>query len=297
MRLGRIVVLLVVVFFTGPSVPELQTTNTKPAAFEIYGFISYPKHKHEGVVLNGAVPSEDLAAFGIQKVNLVYQKRIVDFPNGKESEGVPNKENIELVAREALKEPEVPVSLDVECWDRRDKRTPQRFIEVLDLFKSFNKVSQVGFYATVPQNTYGWLSDLHERYDAMNAAYAGVAEKVDYFSPSLYNYGHQDNEAWARCAAFIVQAAKKYSPNKKVIPYLSPEFFPNVKKGEKATQWLGYDDMMFRLKTLRRLGAAGCILWTGSGSRDSNGELAVFDPKMDWVKAVVDFQKDRPQGE
>jgi hypothetical protein len=246
----------------------------------------------DGMVVNGTVPLEDLAALGIQKVNLVYQKRIVDFPNGKESEGIPNKGNIERIALEASKEPGVPVSLDIECWERHDlSRTPERFIEAIDLFKSFNKVSKVGLYATVPQNTYGWLSDLHERYDALNAAYVGVAEKVDYFSPSLYNYGNQDNETWAKCAAFILSAAKKYSADKKIIPYLSPEFFPNVKKGEKATRWLSYDDMMFRLKTLRRLGAAGCILWTGSGSRDDQGQLTVFDPKMDWVRAVVDFQK------
>ncbi len=278
-------------FFAGADLSTPGSANLKKE-FKIYGFISYPKHMKDGVAVNGVVSSEDLAALGIRKVNLVYQKRIVDFPDKNEAEGIPNEENIKAIALETLKEPEVPVSLDVECWKRFDlKRTPSRFVEVIESFKSHNKLSQVGLYSTVPQNTYGWQDGLADKYDALNAAYAGVAEKVDYFSPSLYNYGHQDNETWAKFAAFIIEAAKKYSSDKKIIPYLSPEFFPNVKKGEKATRWLSYDDMMFRLKTLRRLGAAGCILWTGSGSRDDQGNLAVFDPKMDWVRAVVDFQK------
>jgi len=144
----------------------------------------------------------------------------------------------------------------------------------------------VGLYSTVPQNTYVWREEKRGPYDRQNEKYAAVADAVDYFSPSLYNYSLTDFVSWKEGAKYNIEAARKYSKTKKILPYVTPEVEDNG-----MARWLSYDEMMSRLEVLKSLGADGCILWASSRSRESSGKRPVLDPSAGWLKAVVDFSR------
>ncbi|MFZ2726068.1 MAG: hypothetical protein WAX77_07465 [Methylococcaceae bacterium] len=257
-------------------------------AFEVYGFIPYKAYIENGQLQQNRIPVEYFAKYGIKRINVVYEQHLLDYPQGDKSQAMINDDKIKQVAQDNLKQAAVPISLDLEGWNRFDtQNTPAQILQVVQKFKAYNNVAPVGLYATVPQNTYGWQADINERFDALNATYADVAASVDYFSPSLYNYHHQDNETWKQGAIYNIQASRRYSPNKKVIPYITPEIY----NPDKSTSWLSYEEMLFRLNTLLELGADGCIIWTSSQTHDDQGNPPVFDPDNGWSKAIVDFSK------
>lgn len=266
-----------------------QNVNAAKHQFNVYGFIVYGGYVKNGKNVNA--PYHDmqlyLAQLGIAKYDLIYENKMLD--HSKEDKlkinGTVNPYKMDSLAAKALQEPNVLVSLDLEGWKRFDTiKTPLRMIEAINAFKRTNKVSKVGLYATVPQNTYGYDDEI-SRYDKFNKSYASVAAVVDYFSPSLYNYKNTDNTEWKKAATYSIEACKKYGyPAKKIVPYVTPEVIIN---GTKTM--LSYDEMMFRLQTLYELGADGCLIWTSSSTRDANGKRIYVDENAGWLKAVRDF--------
>jgi hypothetical protein len=257
--------------------------------FNVYGFIVYGGYMQNGSPVNAGYKELQAyqARFGIMKYDLIYERKMLDFPNGDKANGVVNVHKTDSLAAHALQEPDILVSLDLEEWRRFDTlRTSKRILEAIQIFRKTNSRSKIGLYATVPQNTYGY-DDKISRYDKWNKAYAGVAAVVDYFSPSLYNYKNTDGNDWRKAAAYSIDACRQYGyPNKKIIPYITPEI-SNKEKG--GTAMLTYDEMLFRLQTLYELGADGCLIWTSSGTRDTNGKKPYINENEGWFKAVKDF--------
>jgi hypothetical protein len=259
---------------------------TQALAFDIYGYIPYQSRIDDGNVLQGRPSREWFSGMGIKPIEVVYDNRLLDFPQGgSRTQATVNNEKIHQVAKANKENDSHLVSLDLESWDRADPRTPSRMLQTIEMYRKAHPGAVVGLYATVPQNTYGWKSERRSSYDKLNNNYADVAIAVDYFSPSLYNYSFGDFEAWKEAASYNIQAAHKYSSSKKVLPYITPE----VRKGGGGTRWLSYDEMMQRLVTLKALGADGCIIWASSRTRDSAGAPPTLDPGVGWLKAVVDF--------
>lgn len=257
--------------------------------FDVYGFIVYGGYVDNGNEVNSSYKGlqQYLSYLGILKYNLIYESRILNYASDDKAKvnGELNLQKIKAFADEALQEPNVPVSLDLEGWKRFDTiKTPARMIAAIRAFRNSNKVSKVGLYATVPQNTYGYPANINI-YDKLNKAYAGVAAEVDYFSPSLYNYKNTNNNQWKKAASYSIAECRKYGyPAKKILPYVTPEVTTN-----KITTLLTYDEMMFRLQTLYDLGADGCLIWTSSSTRDANGKKVYVDANAGWLKAVKDF--------
>ncbi|MEO6521541.1 MAG: hypothetical protein ABIN91_07685 [Mucilaginibacter sp.] len=255
--------------------------------FNVYGFIVYGGYMQNGNQVNASYKELQTyqARFGLMKYDLIYERKMLDFPNGDKANGVVNLHKMDSLAILASQEPAVLVSLDLEEWKRFDTlKTPHRILEAINIFRKTNSRSKIGLYATVPQNTYGY-DDKISRYDKWNQAYAGVAAAVDYFSPSLYNYKNTNGEDWKKAAAYSIDACRKYGyPNKKIIPYVTPEV-----SNKGVTTLLNYDEMLFRLQTLYDLGADGCLIWTSSGTRDANGKKIYIDENSGWFKAVKDF--------
>lgn len=255
--------------------------------FAVYGFIVYGGYMQNGAPVNAGYKELQAyqARFGILKYDLIYERKMLDFPNGDKANGVVNVRKTDSLAALALQEPNILVSLDLEEWKRFDTlKTPQRIIDAIHIFRKTNSKSKIGLYATVPQNTYGYEENI-SRYDKWNKAYAAVAAEVDVFSPSLYNYKNTNNEEWKKAAIYNIDACRKYGyPDKKILPYVTPEV---TNKG--VTTFLTYDEMMFRLQVLYDLGADGCLLWTSSGARDANGKKVYIDENEGWFKAVKDF--------
>ena len=260
----------------------IPTTFAEPN-FEIFQFLPYSGYSINGKVVAGRPTKEYFESLGLKKINLIYEVHILDYPTDKLN-GVPNREKINELAKLASAELNVPIALDLEGWYRYDKiKTPQRMNEVINLFRENNLKFNIGLYATVPQNNYGKTDPKSmDGYHEFNKSYVSVAENVNYFSPSLYNYT-TDDESWKKSAEFNIKEARLYSKSKKIYPYITAE--------KQAGKWLNYAEMMFRLKTLKALGADGCIIWGSSSALTADGKHAVFDTtqKDGWAKAIVDF--------
>lgn len=264
-----------------------QKSNAAKHPFNVYGFIVYAGYAQNGTDVKTSYNQlqQYLLTYGILNLNLIYEPKVLDYPGGDEKNGVPNAVRIGALAQVANNYPYIPVSLDLEGWNRWDTiKTPARMIEVINDFKRLNKVSKVGVYATVPQNTYGYQENI-SRYDKVNQGFASLAAIVDYFSPSLYNYGTADTVSWNKAAAYNINACKKYNfPDKPILPYITPEV--NV---QGVKRMLTYDEMMNHLQTLYNLGAKGVLIWTSSGMRDADGGKIYVDVTSGWAKAVTDF--------
>jgi len=254
--------------------------------FNVYGFIVYGGYVKNTTRVNASFGELQLylSHLGVKKYNLIYENKLLDYPKGDKSNGEPDLQKIDSLADEAMQEPDVPVSLDLEGWKRFDTvNTPKRMIAAIKAFKKTNKISKVGLYATVPQNTHAYADGIN-KYDKYNKAYAGVAAMVDYFSPSLYAYTSTDSE-WVKSAIYNIEACKKYGyPDKKILPYITPVVIVNGVRVQ-----ISYDEMTLRLNTLYQLGADGCLIWTSSLQRDSDGNKIYIDENTGWLKAVKDF--------
>jgi len=265
-----------------------QNVKADKHPFKVYAFIVYGGYIQKGTEVKASYKQlgQYLLSYGIKGYDLIYEQKMLDYPGGKKENGVPNMNRIDSLGREAINFTNTPVSLDMEGWQRFDTiKTPKRMLEVIGEFKKVNKISQLGLYATVPQNTYAY-SDNISRYDKLNKAYASVAAAVDYFSPSLYNYDGHDTVGWNKAAVYNMAACKKYGfPDKPIIPYITPEV---TQKGGPTTM-LSYEEMMNHLEILYKLGASGCLIWTSSGTRDANGNRMYVDVNSGWLKAVRDF--------
>lgn len=256
-------------------------------AFDIYGFIPYQSKVEAGRLVKGRPSQEWFSAMGIKPIDVIYENRLLDFPEGRaRALATLSTDKIIGIASPNTGNGAQLVSLDLESWDRNAPDTPGKILQTIEKYRKAHPKSVIGLYATVPQNTYGWKSQNRDSYDSLNKKYSEVAEAVDYFSPSLYNYSIDDFDSWKEAAAYNIKAARNYSASKKVIPYITPEV---SEKG--VTRWLSYDEMMQRLKILKSLGADGCIVWTSSSARDLTGALPTLDPTSGWLKAVYDFGK------
>ncbi|MFK3720624.1 hypothetical protein ACI2J9_13725 [Pseudomonas fulva] len=260
--------------------------NGEAHAFEVYGFIPYDYRVQHGELVEGRPSSEWFENLGIHSIDVVYERRMINVvvdKMGKKS-FVLNRDMMKDVGLGKGRKKTTIVSLDLESWDRFDTQTPTRLLETIQSFRKVNNDTPLGLYATVPQNTYIWQADKKDQYDQLNSKYASVADAVDYFSPSLYNYSKDDYAGWLDGAKYNIAAAKKYSKEKKVIPYITPEIWE-----DGYTRWLSYDEMKKRLQALKDLGVDGCIVWASSRSRSLTGEKPALDPGFGWFKAVTEF--------
>jgi hypothetical protein len=272
-----------------PAAAHEHSHHRRHEPFAVYAFIPYSRYVQDGAVLQGRPPPEFWSALGVRAVDLVYEERLLDYPGGHKDQAVPNREKIEAVARAALQQPTVPVSLDMESWSRFDTaHTPARLLEVLRIFRGVNPTSPLGLYAVVPQNTYAKGHLEVQKYVALDRAYTPVAREVSYFSPSLYNYSGHDLSLWRDSARFNVAQARHYDKRKPIYVYLTPEI-----GGGAGTHWLSEKEMAERLAFIEELGADGCILWASSQSRDDKNEPPVLDPRHGWLKAVAERPRAR----
>lgn len=272
-----------------PKKPVIVIKPTGPKTFDVHGFIPYKGYiKGEATVKTNYQGLETyLQTIGVQRVNLVYENRLIDFPTGNQKEGVVSVEKITAIATAALNEPCTLVSLDIEGWDRFSAATPAKYSEVMKIFRKTNSVSKVGFYAIAPQATFSWSENTATKYDNLNKTYAGVAAVIDHFSPTLYNFDGNDNELWRKSAVYHISQCRKYGfVDKPIIPYITPEVTDKV---TKITTFLSYDEMTYRLQTLSDLGTNGCIIWVISQTRDVNGKPIIFDENTGWGKAIKDY--------
>ena len=248
------------------------------STFTVYAYIPWKMKANE---------SDYLLTYGIQPVNIIYENKY--FTNGK-----IDLEKIKKMALETASQPNVPVSFDMEFGHRFKPETVLPSVRaILKYYRGYNSKAFVGVYATIPQNTYG-LKPVSFEYDRLNHQYDSLINDVDFISPSLYNYSRYDVNSWLKNARFVMKLAKKYTPSKPIIPYISPIFKlgPSNKaiNGNLVVE-LSEEEMGLRLQALYNLGGAGCIIWASSQDRTQDGQIPQFHPDKGWGKAVVKFIK------
>ena len=271
------------------------------SGFSVCEFLPFRSYRDNAGVVHTSAGYVDAAWFesvGLLPVNVVYSSRFLD---GTGLRAELNADKLRAIARTANQA--YPVSLDAEEWDA-SRATPgvptlngksivQNLVEVVSTFKQANPGVEVGLYSEVPQNTYGFANTTAAVHDKLNPQYAEVAALVDYYSPSLYNY-HYDgspggDQLWARAVAYAIHACRQLDSinhsYKPILPYITPAW-TDV---DKTARYLSYEQMVFRLQTLRRLGANGCILWLSSSAKEpGSSEPLVLDPNRGWLKAAVE---------
>lgn len=282
-----------------------QIVGHMPRRFQVGEYLKFRRYRDSSGTVQSTNDYLDDAWFeglGLLPINLVYASRYLD---GKGLAATLNADRLHNIAIEANSA--FPVSLDAEEWDKNrlhpdaltsnGKSIVQNLIEVVRTFKQANPAAQVGLYSEVPQNTYGFSDSTASVYDKLNLKYAAVAAEVDCYSPSLYNYDHYDgtpasDQRWAQSAEYAVHACKMLDDinrtTKPILAYISPGW----SDGEKKSRYLSHEQMLFRLDTLKKLGASGCILWLSSGAKEpESNESLVLDPNTGWLKAAVEFAR------
>jgi hypothetical protein len=247
---------------------------------------------------------------GISPLNLIYSGNLVTCPlTSCTDEYEVDATKVASEAASADATGSTLVSLDLEVWDS-DRFQPtvptgngrtivQNLSDAVSTFKADNPGAVVGLYAEVPQNTFTWSATSEQTYNSLNPQYAAVAALVDYYSPSLYNYGYDGTEngdaSWNSAAVYAVDQSRAFDTlngtTKRVLPYITPVWTDS----SGASHILTYDQMMYRLNALKAAGADGCILWISSGQIDpATGALLVIDTTAGWFKAVLDFKASNP---
>ncbi len=283
-----------------------QVAGDAPHRFQVGEYLKFRRYRDSSGAVQSVTGYLDDAWFeelGLLPINLVYATRYLD---GEGATATLNTDKLRIIAREA--NPAIPVSLDAEKWDKTrfnpDAPTPngksivQNLIEVVRTFKQANPATQVGLYSEVPQNTYGFSDSTASVHDKLNPKYATVAAEVDFYSPALYNYDHYDGTSasdrrWALAAEYSVHACKLLDhinrTSKPILAYISPGWTDE----KKNSRYLSYEQMYFRLESLKKLGASGCILWLSSGAKEPDStDSLVLDPNAGWLKAAVEFARD-----
>ena len=240
----------------------------------------------------------------IQPVNLYYNLTTCDNITPQICD--PNFAEIAKVAEAADPTGTIPSIMDLEVWDRYrfnpTQKTPnsksivENLSESLVAFRQRKPGVLLGMYSGVPQNTYGRIgaADL-EGFQKLDQQYQAVADLVDYFAPSLYNYNYdgtsQGDEKWRTAAEFSIKESNMLGPNKPVYPFINPFWDKPTDNNQKIKVELTYEQMKFRLQTLKDLGANGCVLWMSSGMRDLKDPSKPYaiDSTQGWFKAVMDM--------
>lgn len=275
------------------SILFLCAFNVFARPFTIYEFLPWGQHIENGHPTNSPALQVYLHSLGIQHAAVVY-----DFAtNGK-----ADTNKIYKTIERAAADTNSIVSFDTEFGKRFQPDTViPEVLEILRAYRSFHPANKVGVYATAPQNTYGWSTNI-QRYDSLNAKYQPVADAVDFLSPCLYVY-RTDLESWKKAAAYNVDAANKYHTGKPVIPYIDAVVdigTTNKMKNGVLTKItiarpMTEQEMAERLQTLYDLGASGCIIWGSSGKITPEGKQPVFDRNSGWGKAAADFAQRHEQ--
>lgn len=283
---------------------EGHGTLTCEKPFSVLEFLKLKSYQDS----TGVHPITDtwFGTLGISPLNLIYSGNLVTCPLATcTDEYEVDATKIASEAASADSTGSTRVSLDLEVWDTdrfkptvatgNGKTIVQNLSEAVSTFKADNPGAVVGLYAEVPQNTFTWSATSAQTYDSLNPQYAAVAALVDYYSPSLYNYGYDGtangDATWNSAAVFAVDQSRAFDTlngtSKKVLPYITPVWTDS----SGTAHILTYDQMMYRLNALKAAGADGCILWISSGQIDpATGVLLVIDTTAGWFKAVVDFK-------
>jgi len=261
-------------------------------AFTIYSFVPYRYHVDKyGKKVDGYSRAEQaLYEVGTKKIKVLYENQ---FLTNKQ----PDVEKIKKIVEDTKKNPEIPISFDIEVGnDRKPETVLPIVLKTLKLYHYLGGQAKVGVYSLLPVSTEGeMLSDARiPGYQLLNKKYEPIAELVDFLSPVIYNYNIRDPRIWKKIIDINMAESHKYANkyNLEIYPYITASYyFPekDPKTGMRYVEPLTDIEMRDRLLYFKQKGADGVILWESSETRQKNGSKPLMDFKSNWAKGVSDF--------
>lgn len=245
-----------------------QNNNTQ---FKLYNWIRYnnaPAHNYY------------LSDIGLSLQNLTNGANAPDFDAVKSFAASTTADSV--------------VTVDIETWSYATdslSTTVNRFISVIDTFKSVNPNSLVGYYGAIPQQKYEWgninTAYRYNNWMKVNDSLIPAAAKVDVFFPSAY-CRDTNTVYWQNYIDSNVSVIRSlYSATKPVYVYISPQY--NI-----SSDTAGAVDKQFidtaRWKKLLNIiydSANGAVIWTSN--KDSLNNTIYWNDTMAWWTATKEF--------
>ncbi|HAV4219326.1 hypothetical protein KTH87_13610 [Acinetobacter baumannii] len=261
-------------------------------SFEIYQYIFWKDYidqhgKHHSNSNNFQV---FLKENHLKPIEVIYQYRFLT--NNK-----PDKEKIKKIVAISKLNPTIPISFDIEVGNKFKPETVLPVVnETLDLYHQYGGAAPVGIFGVLPQNLFG-SEDLNPKtkqlYKELNKQYEGVAQKVNFLSPVVYNLWFRDYNEWVQRTDFHIEEAKKYAKkyNLKVIPYFSSSYLDRDYFNNNIIYPLAEKEIQQRLNYIHSKNVDGVIIWDSSIGFLKNGNRPIFNVNKGGAKAIIKFSK------
>jgi len=222
----------------------------------------------------------DLTRYGLKDVTVVYTSAL--WPKkAKRSDPDISFIRSETIPRVRQKATDLVV-IDVEHWDLSGtssdevERNIDRYVAILDAFRTHMPGIRLGLYSTVPIRNYwtpvqGRSADLAV-WRRENERLKPIADASDVLFPSLYTF-YDDRDGWLTYANANMAEARQYG--RPVYPFLWPQYH---------TSWQPIDRDFWRLQleTVFR-NADGMVIWTPAKGKPR------WNPEAPWWQETVDF--------
>jgi hypothetical protein len=256
MKRLNLIRLILLIFFSIYFIIRTTAQTRENRGFKVFDAIHY-YHK------------PDLTKFGLRKINLIYEPYLTRKDSTNEKINLIDTAKIIEKAKEALLEPDVPVSLDIESWwsIRDSVEVTKRYTEVVNVFRRYNKVSPIGFYGIGPLslNTGRWLNNNdYEKalkgWNFYNHLLSPTREFVNVLFPSFYIMNNLDMDTWVKDIKFCVRDARRN--NKPVYAYIWPQYY-DAKTNPFFKKFIDPKTWTFILETCYRL-CDGVVIWTST---------------------------------
>lgn len=178
--------------------------------------------------------------------------------------------------------------INIEAWEIDVRYYPEvevqstidKFSQIIDWAKSAEPNLKLGIYSYVPIRAF-WPSFPNEpgynEWVAANERLSTLANKVDYFFPSLYTFYANQNAWWETYAKSNIDIVKKY--NKPIYPFIMPRYHESA-TGGIASQLMSQSEFLFQLDTLKKY-ADGIVLWDGGSE--------TWSDTLPWYQALNEF--------
>lgn len=248
-------------------------------------------------ISNGYLPDYWFQKYNIQPANFA-ESTLISCSQENSKNCSANKDGIIKFALSSEVNKNITV-MDLERWDSwrfspskstdNNKTITKNLIESISYFKNQNKKSTLCIYSEVPQNIFSYGESQFSKFSKLNKYYQSVADLVDAYCPSNYNYGFDGTSSgdalWLKNATFNYTESVSFdgvNKSKPVIAFITPAYTSS--SGTVVS--ISYSQMLYRLENLKAIGYSGAIVWAPSLM---DMQPLKFDTNAGWFKALIDF--------
>lgn len=239
----------------------------------------------------------NLESYGYKKINLFYEEDLMNLDKGQKGGNSINYSKIKKAALKSIKNPDIPVCLDVESWQLDDSNrfaSKKMYLEILRYFKKVNKYSKVGFYGVFPMDSphadYSFNSPIREdvimpKWHESNNYVKDIGKKMDIYFPVFYTR-MKDENTWEKIVIEKVNKIKEVNKNAKIYGFVWPQYYSDdgYYKFIESNVWKRQLEVVYKY-------CDGVVIW--SHYLGENKKTIDFSYEMDWFKETNKFIKEK----